>query len=80
MEEFLAAYIRVRKEDIRKNRANIAEKLGFLGRAVHGVNGRLWLRELNSRTGDRVVISSNEERTVGAEQGEDHFTNLSDGI
>ncbi|MBI3895257.1 MAG: hypothetical protein HY313_04945 [Acidobacteria bacterium] len=57
IDEFLAAYIRVTKEDIRKNRANVAEKLGFLGRVVHGVNGRLWLRELNSRTGDRVDYS-----------------------
>ena len=57
IEEFLAAYIRVTKEDIRKNRNNVAEKLGFLGRIVHGVNGRLWLRELNSRTGDRVDYS-----------------------
>jgi len=54
IEEFLTAYIRVTKEDIRKNRANVAEKLGFLGRVVHGVNGRPWLRELNSRTGERV--------------------------
>jgi curved DNA-binding protein CbpA len=54
IEEFLAAYIRVTKEDIRKNRNNMAEKLGFLGRVVHGVNGRLWLRELNSRTGEPV--------------------------
>ena len=58
MEEFLAAYIRVTKEDIRKNRDNIAEKLGFLGRVVHGVNGRLWLKELKSRTGE--LVASNE--------------------
>jgi hypothetical protein len=57
IEEFLAAYIGVTKEDIRKNRANMAEKLGFLGRVVHGVNGRLWLRELNSRTGEPVDYS-----------------------
>ena len=57
IEEFLAAYIRVTKEDIRKNRNNMAERLGFLGRVVHGVNGRLWLRELNSRTGDPVDYS-----------------------
>ena len=57
IEEFLAVYIRVTKEDIRKNRANVAEKLGFLGRVVHGVNGRLWLRELNSRTGEPVATA-----------------------
>ena len=57
MEEFLAAYIRATKEDIRKNRGNIAEKLGFLGRIVHGVNSRLWLKELKSRTGEPVDYS-----------------------
>ena len=64
IEEFLAAYIRVTKEDIRKNRANVAEKLGFLGRVVHGVNGRLWLRELKSRTGEPVDYSEATANTV----------------
>ena len=54
MEEFLAAYLRVTEEDIRKNRHNIGETLGFLGRIVHGVNGRLWLKELKSRTNEPV--------------------------
>ena len=53
----MAAYIRVAKDDIRKNRNNVAEKLGFLGRVVHGVNGRLWLRELKSRIGEPVDYS-----------------------
>jgi hypothetical protein len=54
MEEFLAAYIRTAKEDIRKNRGNIGEKLGFLCRIVHGTNGRPWLNELKARTGERA--------------------------
>jgi len=54
MEQFLAAYLRITKEDIRKNRHNIGETLGFLGRIVHGVNGRLWLKELKSRTNEPV--------------------------
>jgi hypothetical protein len=54
MEQFLAAYLRVTKEDIRKNRHNIGEMLGFLIRIVHGVNGRLWLKELKSRTNEPV--------------------------
>jgi hypothetical protein len=33
MDTFLAAYTRVSKDDIRRNRANIGEKLGFLGRS-----------------------------------------------
>jgi len=52
MEAFLAVYIRVTKEDIRQNRANAAERLGFLGRIVHGVNPRPWLKELNARCGE----------------------------
>jgi len=54
MEEFLAVYIRATKEDIRRNRGNVAEKLGFLGRVVHGVNPRAWLRELTSKIGEHV--------------------------
>ena len=48
MEAFLADYIKSPKEDIRKNRGNIAEKLGFLGRTVHNSNPRLWLKKLES--------------------------------
>ncbi len=48
MEAFLAVYTKSPKEDIRKNRGNIAEKLGFLGRTVHNSNPRLWLKNLES--------------------------------
>ena len=54
MEQFLAAYIRTTKEDIRHNRGNIAEILGFLGRIIHGVNPRAWVTELKSKIGERV--------------------------
>lgn len=50
MEAFLAAYVRATKEDIRQNRGNAAEQLGFLGRIVHGANPHAWLKELNSRS------------------------------
>jgi len=40
------------RDDIRKNRANIAEQLGFIGRVTHGSNPRTWLRELRSRIGE----------------------------
>ena len=46
MEQFLAAYIRTTREEIRQNRANVAEGLGFLGRVVHGSNPKIWLRDL----------------------------------
>ncbi len=59
MEEFLAVYIRSTKEDIRQNRGNVAEKLGFLGRVIHGSNPRLWLKNLKSRLGE--AFDSTEE-------------------
>jgi hypothetical protein len=52
IETFLTAYTATTKEAIRQNRANAAERLGFLGRVVHGSNPRLWLRTLNARLGE----------------------------
>ena len=51
MYAFLAAYTRVSKDNIRRNRANIGEKLGFLGRVIHGSNPRSWAKELRARIG-----------------------------
>ncbi len=52
IEAFLAVYVGATKEAIRQNRANMADRLGFLGRVVHGSNPRLWLRTLNARLGE----------------------------
>ena len=52
MEVFLALYTRIGKEDIRHNRDNIAERLGFVGRVIHGTNPRAWLKELRERMGE----------------------------
>jgi hypothetical protein len=30
----------------------VAERLGFLGRVVHGSNPRIWLRTLTARLGE----------------------------
>jgi hypothetical protein len=49
MEGFLAIYTQVTKDDIRHNRGSAAEKLGFLGRVIHGANPRTWLKELRQR-------------------------------
>jgi len=57
MEAFLAAYMRTTKEDIRHNRGNIAEMVGFLGRVVHGSNPRIWLRALKQHSGGIVDYS-----------------------
>lgn len=52
MSEFLALYAMVTREDILQNRSNMAEKLGFLGRIIHGLKPQAWLRELKARLGE----------------------------
>jgi len=52
METFLAHYVRTNKEDIRANRNNVAERLGFLCRIVHGVDPRGWAIELCAKLGE----------------------------
>jgi curved DNA-binding protein CbpA len=52
IEAFLVAYAATTKEAIRQNRANVADRLGFLGRVVHGSNAHLWLRNLKARLGE----------------------------
>jgi hypothetical protein len=52
MDNFLALYTRTTKADIRRNQDNIAERLGFLSRVVHGVSPQSWLTELRQRIGE----------------------------
>jgi hypothetical protein len=52
IDSFLADYTRVSKDDIRRNRDNIGERLGFLGRVVHGSNSGRWAKELRLRIGE----------------------------
>ena len=52
IEAFLAVYTATTKKAIRQNRANVAEKVGFLGRVVHGSNPKIWLRTLKQRLGE----------------------------
>jgi len=54
MTGFLALYGSVTKDDIRHNRSNVAERLGFLGRLIHGLNPRGWLKELKLRFGEAI--------------------------
>lgn len=58
MESFLALYTKISKDDIRNNRDNAGEKLGFLGRVIHGSNPRVWLQELRQRVGERVDFAA----------------------
>jgi hypothetical protein len=52
MESFLAVYTKITKDDIRQNRNNTGERLGFVGRVVHGSNPRVWLKEVRQRVGE----------------------------
>ena len=54
MDSFLVLYSKITKEDIRRNRDNASERLGFLGRVIHGVNPRAWLKEMRQRLGEKV--------------------------
>lgn len=53
-------YAKTNRQDVRLNRNNIAESLGFLGRVVHGKTKSEWLRELCLRTGETPAPSSLE--------------------
>lgn len=58
MDTFLAVYTKITKEDIRRNRDNTAEKLGFLGRVIHGNNPKAWLNEIRQRVGEKIDFAS----------------------
>jgi hypothetical protein len=51
MDAFLALYTKITKDEIRRNRHNAAERLGFLGRVVHRANPRIWLEEVKQIAG-----------------------------
>jgi hypothetical protein len=55
---FLALYTKITKDDIRRNRNNSAERLGFLGRVIHGTNPRAWLKEVRQRVGEGIDFAA----------------------
>jgi hypothetical protein len=52
MSEFLGIYSKVTREDILRNRSNVAERLGFLGRLIHGLKLGAWLKDLKACVGE----------------------------
>jgi len=58
MDSFLALYTRITKDDIRRNRNGGAERLGFLGRVIHGINPRVWLKEVRQRAGEGIDFAT----------------------
>ena len=61
MTEFLALYAMVTREGILQNHGNVAEKLGFLGRIIHGLRPPAWLKELKVRLGEVVDYADASE-------------------
>lgn len=57
LDQWVSAYARAVKDDIRQNRGNAAEQLGFLGRVMHGRSPRTWLRALRAKIGEPVDYS-----------------------
>jgi len=58
MDTFLALYTKITKDDIRRNRNNAAERLGFLGRVIHGTDPRAWLKEVRQRIGEGIDFAA----------------------
>lgn len=52
LQEFVWQYAKTTRQEILANRHNVAQRLGFLGRVVHGANKGEWLNALCSRIGD----------------------------
>jgi len=70
MTEFLALYGRVTKDDIRRNRGNLAERLGFLGRLIHGLSPQRWLKDLKLRMGESVDYALSEDQSTQIKRAE----------
>jgi hypothetical protein len=63
IDSFLAVYTGITKDDIRRNRKNIAEKLGFLGRVIHGTNPERGSRKSGSVWGRRSITLRRRSRS-----------------
>jgi hypothetical protein len=55
LEAWLSHYTKTSRADIRKNRANIAESLGFIGRVVHGKTPQNWWKDILAKTGESMT-------------------------
>jgi hypothetical protein len=61
MTEFLVFYAMATREHILQNRSNVAEKLGFLSRIIHGLKPQPWLKELKLCLGEVVDYAEASE-------------------
>jgi len=58
LEEFVWQYAKTTRQDILANRNNVAERLGFVGRVVHGTSKTAWVKDLCSRIGEPLDSTS----------------------
>lgn len=54
LEEFLATYAKTARDEVRRNRDEVASRLGFIGRVVRGRRKMRWLNEVLTRAGQHV--------------------------
>ncbi len=57
LSDFFRLYRVTTREDILKNRNNAADKLGFLGRLVHGIDKQDWVERLKNWLGEKAAPS-----------------------
>jgi hypothetical protein len=53
-DDFLERYARLTREDIRRNRGNLATALGFVGRVVRGKRKKRWLADVLKQAGENA--------------------------
>jgi hypothetical protein len=54
LEEFMAEYAKAERDDVRRNRDEVASRLGFIGRVVRGRRKMRWLNDVLTRAGEQV--------------------------
>ncbi len=55
LEAWLSHYTKTSRAEIRKNQANAAESLGFIGRVVHGTKPQNWWKDILAKTGESIT-------------------------
>lgn len=56
LEEFMAAYAKTERDDVRRNRHDVASRLGFNGRVVRGRRKMRWLNDVLKQAGEQVIF------------------------
>lgn len=56
LEEFLATYAKTERDEVRRNRGDVASRLGFIGRVVRSQRKMRWLNDVLKRAGAPVEV------------------------